>query len=142
MEVHEHTGTQTRQHVEHDEVDVAAELDGVGAVDKQHVAFTQRFELLEWHIGGRDGVDTRRLGQLTEYVRARVRVKRVVDGGHPVTRVSPAGEVDQERAVTGAELDHASRPHRTDDPVQQLRVDSVEGIVAEMELAGNVVGVA
>ena len=67
----------------------------------------------------------------------RVGVKDVVDRVHPVGSVAPAGDVDQERAVAGSELDDASRTHRADHRVEELGVDRVEAMVAEKELARN-----
>jgi len=44
VKVNEHAGPQGGQDVEHDAVDVAVELDGVGRVDEQDVARAERRE--------------------------------------------------------------------------------------------------
>ena len=137
VHVHDHARLQARQDLQHDVVDVAAELHDVRRVDEEDVAALQLVEDGERDVLRGDAVQAVEAGQVGGR-----------DAGERVVGVDPAGVTlggvlarglrGHQRRVAGAELDDALGLVRADDAVQRRGVEQrVRGVLRRVAIRGE-----
>lgn len=134
MKMDQHAGAQPRQHLENQEIDLAAQLGGVAGIDEQHVAPLQLEELLEGHRGRATAFEARQARGGGAQPNSRFGIDGDELDGTTLAGVHRTGARADQRREARPQLEQSPRLVVPDHRVQKLGIARSVVAVVEVEL--------